>query len=79
MSKHRAVGMAQSPVAHARDSTSRFAKAGANIENPFTARFDRVSIVKTVDFNWSRVDSLSRNGNSALAAQFITITERSRP
>jgi hypothetical protein len=34
MSKGVAVGMAQSPVAHVRASTSRLAKAGMNMRNP---------------------------------------------
>jgi hypothetical protein len=46
MSKGGAVGVAQSPIAHARASTSRFAKAGVNMRNSFRARFDRAPIVK---------------------------------
>jgi hypothetical protein len=56
MSKGGAVGVAQSPIAHARASiaklwwtpvrVSRFAKTSANIWNPFRARFERAPIVK---------------------------------
>jgi len=46
MSKGAAVCVAESPIAHARASTSRFAKAGMNMRNSFRARFDRPPIVK---------------------------------
>ena len=90
MSKGGAVGVAQSPIAHARASiakpwwtpvrVSRFAKTSANIWNPFRARFERAPIVKNgCGLNWSRADSLSSSRNSRAAAQFMTMTDRSRP
>jgi hypothetical protein len=90
MSKGGAVGVAQSPIAHARASiakpywtlarVSRFAKTSANIWNPFRAHFERAPIVKTgCGFNWSRADGLSSSRNSGPAAQFMIMTDRSRP